>query len=72
MTLGKLIRTQIDNDTKFNFCIYIKDLKYDIITTLIKMSFSDLREILGIFILSKEIESWEQFENGIIHIKIKG
>lgn len=71
MTLGKLIITEIDNDTKFNFCIYIKDLKYDIITTVIKISFSDLREILGIFIMSKEIESLEQFENGIIHIKLK-
>ena len=71
MTLGKLIRTEIDNDTKFNFCIYIKDLKYDIITTVIKISFSDLRKILGIFIMSKEIESLEQFENGIIYIKLK-
>lgn len=71
MTLGKLIRTEIINDTKFNFCIYIKDLKYDIITTVVKISFRDLREILGIFIMSKEIESLEQFENGIIHIKLK-
>lgn len=71
MTLGKLIRTEIDKDTNLIFCIYIKDLKYDIITTVIKISFSDLREILGIFIMSKEIESLEQFENGIIHIKLK-
>lgn len=71
MTLGKLIITEIDNDTKFNFCIYIKDLKYDIITTVIKISFSDLRKILGIFIMSKEIESLEQVENGIIYIKLK-
>lgn len=58
MTLGKLIRTEIDNDTKFNFCIYIKDLKYDIITTVIKISFSDLREILGILSCLKKSKFW--------------
>lgn len=72
MTLKELIETQYCNEENFNFCIYIKDLKHDLITTTKRITFKELVEIIGIFLACIEIEEWKQNEGGIIFIKLKG
>ena len=72
MTLKELIETQCCNEEKFIFCIYIKDLDHDLITTTKQLSFKDLLKIIGIFLANIEIEELKQVEDGIIFIKLKG
>ena len=71
MTLRQLIETQSCNEQKFHFCIYFRETKDDFITTSSAMTFNELFQ-LGLYLLDKEIEEWDQFERGIIHIKLKG
>lgn len=72
MTLKELIVTQYFNDDKFNFCIFIKDIRHDLITTTKQLTFKELMKIIGIYLSSIEIVNWEQTEDGIIFIKLKG
>lgn len=71
MTLKQLIDIELNNERKFNFCIYIKQPMYDMFTSTIEMSFRDLTSLLGLFLLNSEIEEWQEFENNIIYIKLK-
>lgn len=62
MTLRQLLEKESYNEQKFNFCIYIKEKKYDLITTTKEITFNELIEIVGLFLLCIEIEDWQEFE----------
>ena len=45
--------------------------KFDIINTKIKITFNDLRDIIGSSVVCMEIEDYQVYSKNIIHIKIK-
>lgn len=54
MTLLDLIKSQKENEEKYNFVIYFKD--YDVINTSVKITFKQLMSIVGLSIQDKKIE----------------
>ena len=70
MTLKELIEDNRYNTKTFNFCIFIND-EFDIINTAIKITFNDLRDIIGLSVVCMEIEDYQVYSKNIIHIKIK-
>lgn len=71
MTLKEMFENNRYNPKTFNFCIVIND-KFDIINTAIKITFNDLRNIIGLSVLSMEIEDYQVIQKNLIHITIKG
>lgn len=71
MTLKEMIENNRYNTKTFNFCIVIND-KFDIINTAIKITFNDLRDIIGLSVVSMEIEDYQVIQKNLIHITIKG
>ena len=71
MTLKEMIENNRYNTKTFNFRIVIND-KFDIINTAIKITFNDLRDIIGSSVVSMEIEDYQVIQKNLIHITIKG
>lgn len=70
MTLKEFIENNRYNTKTFNFCILINDT-IDIINTKIKITFNDLRDIIGSSVVCMEIEDYQVYSTNIIQIKIK-
>lgn len=69
MTLIDLIKSQKENEEKYNFVIFFKG--YDVIRTSDKITFRQLMSIVGLSIQDKKIE-YKKGKYNIIFIKIKG
>lgn len=54
MTLLDLIKSQKENEEKYNFVIYFNDV--DVINTSIKITFNQLISIIGLSLENKKIE----------------
>lgn len=54
MTLIDLIKSQKENEEKYNFLIYFKD--DDLINTTIEITFNQLINIIGLSLENKKIE----------------
>ncbi len=72
MTLKQLLDIEWENEREYYFCIFIKDINHDVITTTIEMTFRKLGDIVGLFLLIQEIEEWELQKNNAIYIRLKG
>lgn len=68
MTLLDLIKSQKENEEKYNFVIYFKD--YDVINTSVKITFKQLMSIVGLSIQDKKIE-YKKGNYNVILIEIK-
>lgn len=68
MTLIDLIKSQKENEEKYNFVIYFKDV--DVINTSIKITFNQLINIIGLSLENKKIE-YTLFKY-LVMIEIKG
>lgn len=68
MTLLDLIKSQKENEEKYNFVIYFKD--YDVINTSVKITFKQLMSIVGLSIQDKKIE-YKKGNYKVILIEIK-
>lgn len=68
MTLLDLIKSQKENEEKYNFVIYFKD--YDVINTSVKITFKQLMSIVGLSIQDKKIE-YQKGNYNVILIEIK-
>lgn len=68
MTLHDLIKEQIENKEKYNFIIYFKD--NDIINTIVKITFSQLKTIIGLSLEYNKIEYTISGSNVVV-IEIK-
>lgn len=69
MTLIDLIKSQKENEEKYNFVIFFKG--YDVIRTSDKITFRQLMSIVGLSIQDKKIE-YKKGKYNIIFIEIKG
>ena len=67
MTLIDLIKSQKENEEKYYFVIYFKDV--DVINTTIKITFNQLINIIGLSLENKKIE-YTIFKN-LVLIEIK-
>ena len=68
MSLIDLIKSQKENEEKYFFVIYFKDV--EVINTSIKITFNQLINIIGLSLENKKIE-YTLLENLVV-IKIKG
>ena len=68
MTLLDLIKSQKENEEKYNFVIYFKD--YDVINTSVKITFKQLMSIVGLSIQDKKIE-YKKGNYNVILLEIK-
>lgn len=68
MTLVDLINSQKENKEKYNFVIYFKDK--DIINTNVKITFSQLKTIIGLSLEYNIIEYTVSCSN-VVMIEIK-
>lgn len=68
MTLVDLFNSQKENKEKYNFVIYFKD--NDIINTIVKITFSQLRTIIGLSLDYNKIEYTISGSN-VVMIEIK-
>ena len=69
MTLLDLIKSQKENEQKYNFVIYFKDV--DIINTTQKITFNQLISIIGLSIETMKIE-YTLSKSNVVMIEIKG
>ncbi len=69
MTLLDLIKSQKENNEKYNFVIYFKE--HDIINTSAGITFRQLMSIIGLSIQCKKIE-YKKGKCNVIMIEIKG
>lgn len=68
MTLLDLFNSQKENKEKYNFVIYFKD--NDIINTIVKITFSQLKTIIGLSLDYNKIEYTISGSN-VVMIEIK-
>lgn len=68
MTLIDLIKSQKENEEKYNFVIFFKG--YDVINTSVKITFRQLISIIGLSIQDKKIE-YKKGNYNVILIEIK-
>lgn len=68
MTLVDLFNSQKENKEKYNFIIYFKD--NDIINTIVKITFSQLKNIIGLSLEYNKIEYTISGSN-VVMIEIK-
>lgn len=68
MTLVDLFNSQKENKEKYNFIIYFKD--NDIINTIVKITFSQLKTIIGLSLDYNKIEYTISGPN-VVMIEIK-
>lgn len=68
MTLLDLFNSQKENKEKYNFIIYFKD--NDIINTIVKITFSQLKTIIGLSLDYNKIEYTISGSN-VVMIEIK-
>lgn len=68
MTLLDLIKSQKENEEKFNFVIFYKG--DDVINTSVKITFKQLMSIVGLSIQDKKIE-YKKGNYNVILIEIK-
>lgn len=68
MSLIDLIKSQKENEEKYNFVIYFNDV--DVINTSIKITFNQLINIIGLSLENKKIE-YTLFRY-LVMIEIKG
>lgn len=69
MTLIDLIKSQKENEEKYNFVIFFKG--YDVIRTSDKIIFRQLMSIVGLSIQDKKIE-YKKVSTILFFIEIKG
>lgn len=69
MTLLELINSQRENEQKYNFMIYFKDV--EIINTTQKITFNQLINIIGLSLENMKIEYTLSISNFVM-IEIKG
>lgn len=69
MTLYDLIEKEIINQEKYHFCLFYRN--YDFINTNDRITYSDLRRIIGLSISFMEIDNIYKGKN-VINIKLKG
>lgn len=68
MTLVDFINSQKENEEKYNFVIYFKD--NDIINTSVKITFNQLKTIIGLSLEYNKIEYTVSYSN-VVMIEIK-
>lgn len=68
MTLLDLIKSQKENEEKFNFVIYFKEV--DVINTSRKMTFIQLCSIIGLSLEHKKID-YKVSKSNVVMIEIK-
>lgn len=69
MTLLDLIKSQKENEQKYNFVIFFKDV--DIINTSQKITYNQLISIIGLSLDAMEIE-YTLISSNVVMIEIKG
>ena len=69
MTLLDLIKSQKENEQKYNFVIYFKDV--DIIDTTQKITYNQLLSIIGLSLEAMKIE-YTLSRSNVVMIEIKG
>lgn len=69
MTLIDLIKSQKENEQKYNFVIYFKEV--DVINTTVKITFNQLISIIGLSLEYMKIEYTISRAN-VVMIEIKG
>ena len=69
MILLDLIKSQKDNEEKYNFVIYLNEA--DVINTSTKMTFIQLGAIIGLSLEHKKID-YKVSKSNVVMIEIKG
>lgn len=68
MTLLDLIKSQKENEEKYNFVIYFKD--YEVINTSVQITFIQLLSIIGLSLENMKIE-YTVTRSNVVMIDIK-